>query len=367
MPYKIAPLSEYSQMLESYTNLHHSFSVMRCHHVLNQTNRIFLTSQLWKILNDPQNSKIIQWLPDGLSFFIHRRGEFARLVLPKHFQRSAKYTSFTRKLSRWGFTRVIRGADAGAYYHRLFQRNRCELTLKMTRPIAVAKTHEKTKSIIYPAMSVAVEPGRSGNGTTASYFPVPRDSEGPMIPPNGADSSHPYSWHYQLQPPHPAIVQQSYSTHIYTHHCYVPPPHLPVLPQRYGTSLNIYGQDDAAYPPPDIGETHVQSYHPSSTAYVNHYTIDTPPPHLMQVEQLHYGPSSEYTGNNYVQLQQHQPVEYMHNRDEFHPMAQFEPSNKMESLFHPSVLVREPLDREQQYYQQHDNDQHPTNSCKPSF
>ena len=40
------------------------------------------------------------------------------IVMPMYFKQS-KYTSFTRKLKRWGFTRVTTGAEQGAYYHKV--------------------------------------------------------------------------------------------------------------------------------------------------------------------------------------------------------------------------------------------------------
>ena len=40
------------------------------------------------------------------------------IVLPVYFKQS-KYTSFTRKLKRWGFTRVTSGTELGAYYHKV--------------------------------------------------------------------------------------------------------------------------------------------------------------------------------------------------------------------------------------------------------
>lgn len=43
-----------------------------------------------------------------------------------------KYTSFTRKLNRWGFTRVTRGPETGAYYHKYFQRGDTRLCMQMS-------------------------------------------------------------------------------------------------------------------------------------------------------------------------------------------------------------------------------------------
>ena len=46
--------------------------------------------------------------------------------------KASKFTSFTRKLNRWGFTRVPRGPETGAYFHKLFRRDKPELCLQMT-------------------------------------------------------------------------------------------------------------------------------------------------------------------------------------------------------------------------------------------
>jgi hypothetical protein len=52
-------------------------------------------------------------------------------VLPKFFK-ATKFTSFTRKLNRWGFTRVTRGPEMGSYYHKLFLREDPSLCLRMS-------------------------------------------------------------------------------------------------------------------------------------------------------------------------------------------------------------------------------------------
>lgn len=76
--------------------------------------------RLMEILSDPSNHDAISWLPHGRAFIIVNRQKFANMVLPKYF-RKTKYTSFTRKLNRWNFTRVTRGPELGAYYHEFFQ------------------------------------------------------------------------------------------------------------------------------------------------------------------------------------------------------------------------------------------------------
>jgi len=42
-----------------------------------------------------------------------------------------KYPSFTRKLNRWGFRQISRGADAGAFFHELFRRDDLEACRSM--------------------------------------------------------------------------------------------------------------------------------------------------------------------------------------------------------------------------------------------
>jgi uncharacterized membrane protein len=71
-----------------------------------------------KILSNPSYSDIIAWLPHGKGFILLQKRMFAEEVLPKFFKQS-KFASFTRKLNRWGFVRVTRGPEMGAYYHKV--------------------------------------------------------------------------------------------------------------------------------------------------------------------------------------------------------------------------------------------------------
>mmetsp|Transcript_3115 Transcript_3115/g.4541 ORF Transcript_3115/g.4541 Transcript_3115/m.4541 type:complete len:558 (+) Transcript_3115:93-1766(+) len=81
--------------------------------------KAFFPMKLYDIVSDEKNVDIIKWLPGGKAFIIVDKKRFANEVLPKHFQQS-QFTSFTRKLSRWRFTRVPRGPFIGAYYNKLF-------------------------------------------------------------------------------------------------------------------------------------------------------------------------------------------------------------------------------------------------------
>lgn len=84
-----------------------------------------------KVLSQPEYKETITWLPDGKSFTIVRPKAFVADILPGFFKQ-AKYSSFTRKLHRWGFQRHLRGEEAGAFFHKLFQRGRLDMVEKMT-------------------------------------------------------------------------------------------------------------------------------------------------------------------------------------------------------------------------------------------
>eukprot|EP00566_Odontella_aurita_P012020 CAMPEP_0113553014 /NCGR_PEP_ID=MMETSP0015_2-20120614/15378_1 /TAXON_ID=2838 /ORGANISM="Odontella" /LENGTH=387 /DNA_ID=CAMNT_0000454037 /DNA_START=98 /DNA_END=1261 /DNA_ORIENTATION=- /assembly_acc=CAM_ASM_000160 len=91
--------------------------------------RIF-PQRLYDILSDECNAACIGWLPHGRGFIINNRKRFAAEVLPKYFKQT-KYTSFTRKLNRWDFTRVTRGPEIGAYYHKFFREGEPTLCTQM--------------------------------------------------------------------------------------------------------------------------------------------------------------------------------------------------------------------------------------------
>mmetsp|Transcript_30479 Transcript_30479/g.43222 ORF Transcript_30479/g.43222 Transcript_30479/m.43222 type:complete len:432 (+) Transcript_30479:262-1557(+) len=87
--------------------------------------------KLLKVLATAEYSDVITWMPHGKSFMICQPKVFVLDILPTHFKQ-AKYSSFTRKLHRWGFQRHLRGNEAGAYFHNLFQRGRLDLVEKMS-------------------------------------------------------------------------------------------------------------------------------------------------------------------------------------------------------------------------------------------
>jgi HSF-type DNA-binding len=86
--------------------------------------------RLMEILHDSSNHDSIAWLPHGKSFIIVDRQKFCNSTLPKYF-RKTKFTSFTRKLNRWNFSRVTRGPEIGAYYNEFFRKDNEALCTQM--------------------------------------------------------------------------------------------------------------------------------------------------------------------------------------------------------------------------------------------
>lgn len=82
-------------------------------------------------MNDKENHSIIRWHTHGLSFKVFDKESFEKISLPKYFMKHSKYWSFTRKLGRWGFTRVTSGIEAGSYHHPLFKRDEPNLVRNM--------------------------------------------------------------------------------------------------------------------------------------------------------------------------------------------------------------------------------------------
>mmetsp|Transcript_33445 Transcript_33445/g.37320 ORF Transcript_33445/g.37320 Transcript_33445/m.37320 type:complete len:429 (-) Transcript_33445:200-1486(-) len=122
---------------------------------------------LMEILTSDDQTDTISWLPHGSSFIIHKKKSFGSTVLPKFFK-ATKFTSFTRKLNRWGFTRVTRGPEMGSYYHRQFLRDSPELCLRMSSHTSSKyKYREPTNTHhVQPQLMTAIGPG----GVTFPFY-----------------------------------------------------------------------------------------------------------------------------------------------------------------------------------------------------
>mmetsp|Transcript_17485 Transcript_17485/g.35088 ORF Transcript_17485/g.35088 Transcript_17485/m.35088 type:complete len:362 (+) Transcript_17485:265-1350(+) len=75
---------------------------------------------------------IIGWLSHGRGFKIRNQKVFVDSVMQVHFKHT-KITSFQRQLNLYGFRRITRGPDTGAYYHEFFLRDMPKLSLRMRR------------------------------------------------------------------------------------------------------------------------------------------------------------------------------------------------------------------------------------------
>jgi hypothetical protein len=85
--------------------------------------------KIMRILSFSEFAHVIRWNPEGTEFCIFPQS-FSETVLEPHFQ-GTKFQSFTRKLNRFGFKRILDEdrypKGTFAYHHDCFQRGREDL------------------------------------------------------------------------------------------------------------------------------------------------------------------------------------------------------------------------------------------------
>ncbi|KAL7495104.1 hypothetical protein ACHAWT_003619 [Skeletonema menzelii] len=94
------------------------------------------------IVSDESSDDCIHWLPSGTHFAITDKEKFSKKIIPLYFgsRGATKFTSFTRRLKRWKFTRISKGPQLGAYYHENFVKDKPELLEKIVYPGARPKS-----------------------------------------------------------------------------------------------------------------------------------------------------------------------------------------------------------------------------------
>lgn len=86
---------------------------------------------------------IVSWVPHGKAFKVHDVPLFVSEILPLFFKQT-KYKSFQRQLNLWGFRRIQKGPEKGAYHHKQFLRDQPDLCCHLSRQRPKKEDTEKT-------------------------------------------------------------------------------------------------------------------------------------------------------------------------------------------------------------------------------
>jgi HSF-type DNA-binding len=100
--------------------------------VSRQEKKVSFAEYLMECLNDEANHDVIRWMPCGTQFTIKNHRKFTMERMPQLFK-IRNMSSFVRKLTRWGFSRVHEKetGNSDIFKHMHFQRDNPELCKKI--------------------------------------------------------------------------------------------------------------------------------------------------------------------------------------------------------------------------------------------
>lgn len=119
--------------------------------------------------------RVLEWIPSGNAFVIRDKAKLEKEVLPKYFSVRCKFTSFVRKLYRWGFRQVEKELHGiMIFMHPNFVRGDKQRCLKMRSIVKKAQAQRAFNPGFLSAGAIqgfgtnnvfnSVDPNLSGNG-----------------------------------------------------------------------------------------------------------------------------------------------------------------------------------------------------------
>jgi hypothetical protein len=106
---------------------------------------IKLHDMLDEVTKNSASRGVVSWRSHGKAFRVHQPEVFARAIMPHYFNQT-KYKSFQRQLHIYGFHRITKGMDKGAYCHNLFIQNKKAMSMRMVREKTKRKTGKQNHS-----------------------------------------------------------------------------------------------------------------------------------------------------------------------------------------------------------------------------